>query len=325
MAAFIGDAPAQLERVYDAAARARLAGLTALKPGVLSGAGLAGAADADYLFSTWGMPALDGAAWRRLPRLKAVFYAAGSVQGFARPLLAGGVRVFSAWEANAAPVAQYCLAQILLAGKGFLARSRALHGAGPAAWAPGAVRGNRSGSVALLGAGKVAQALIGLMKPFHLKVLVYDPFLTPDQAGRLGVEKVTWAQAFSRAQVLSNHLPDLAETRGSIDAPSLASLPPGACFINTGRGASVDEAGLWRVLAQRPDLTAVLDVCASEPPEADSPAYRLPNVFLSPHLAGSLGDELPALAHAMIDELEALLQGRAPRAEVTLEQLSRLA
>ena len=72
-------------------------------------------ADADYLFSTWGMPKFtEDEIARCFPRLKAVFYAAGTVQAFARPFLNRGIRVFSAWAANAVPVAEYTIAQILL-------------------------------------------------------------------------------------------------------------------------------------------------------------------------------------------------------------------
>ena len=80
----------------------------------------AGPADADCLFSTWGMPALaEEEIARFFPKLKAVFYAAGTVQGFARPFLNRGIRIFSAWGASAVPVAEFTVSQILLANKGF--------------------------------------------------------------------------------------------------------------------------------------------------------------------------------------------------------------
>lgn len=85
-----------------------------------------------YLFSTWGMPALGKEQIRAyFPSLKAVFYAAGSVQGFAREYLEAGVQVFSAWAANAVPVAEFTVAQILLAGKGYFQGLRRQERAGP--------------------------------------------------------------------------------------------------------------------------------------------------------------------------------------------------
>ena len=158
-----------------------------------------------------------------------------------------------------------------------------------------------------------------------MTLLVFDPFLRDEEARELAVEKVGLEAAFQRGQVVSNHLADVPQTNGLIGSALLACLPRGALFLNTGRGDTVDEAGLWKVLRARPDLYAVLDVCSTEPPPAGSPAYSLPNVFLSPHVAGSLGSELERMALAMVDELELLLSGRPPRAEVTESMLATMA
>ena len=323
--AFLSDAPKQVARVYGPESLDRLAQVLEFRTDVIRSADLKRAREVDYVFSTWGMPNLSEREWRGLPNLRAVFYAAGSVHSFARPLLKTGIRLFSAWEANAVPVAEYCLAQILLAGKGFLPVTQGLRERGKEAWNPVLARGNRGQVVALLGAGKVGRALIRLLQPFNMRLLVFDPFLTDDQARALGVEKVDLESAFRRGQVVSNHLADVPDTRGMIGRSLLGSMPHGALFLNTGRGATVDEAALWVVLRERPDLYAVLDVCASEPPPPDSPAYRLPNVFLSPHVAGSLGSELQDMAFAMINELESLLRGGPLHAEVTEDMLARMA
>jgi phosphoglycerate dehydrogenase-like enzyme len=323
--AFLSDSPKQIARVYGAESRARLRQFSELREDVLTSADLRKARDVSYLFSTWGMPRVEERVWRSLPQMKAVFYAAGSVKAFAEPLLASGLRLFSAWEANAQPVAEYCLAQILLAGKGFLPSTVRLSKDGRPAWSSSLARGNRGTVVSLLGAGKVGQALIRLMRPFPMKVLVFDPFLTDDAARTLGVERVTLEAAFARGQVVSNHLADVPETRGLIGSRLLSSMVPNALFVNTGRGATVDEKALWEVLRGRPDLYAVLDVTDPEPPVSGSPAYSLPNVFLSPHVAGSLGSELEDMALAMTDELAALLTGRELRAEVTASMLTTMA
>ena len=81
-----------------------------------------------------------------------------------------------------------------------------------------------------------------------------------------------------------------------LNAALFRSMRPGATFINTGRGAQVNESDMAAVFGARPDLTALLDVTWPEPPEAGSPLYTLPNVHLSSHIAGSLGNEVVRMA-----------------------------
>ena len=122
-AIFLCNRPADVRRVYHADTVARLQSLCDLEDAIYSSADLdAIPADTEIIFSTWGMPSLTEAQIaQHLPCLQAVFYAAGSVQAFARPFLTRGVKIYSAWAANAVPVAEYTVAQILLANKGFFA------------------------------------------------------------------------------------------------------------------------------------------------------------------------------------------------------------
>lgn len=104
-----------------------------------------------------------------------------------------------------------------------------------------------------------------------------------------------------------------------------AAMKPRATFINTARGAVVREAEMIGVLARRPDLHAVLDVTEPEPPVPESPLYRLPNVTLTPHIAGTCEAESPRLGRAMVDEFHRWRRGEALRHRVTAEQAARLA
>lgn len=281
-----------------------------------------------YIFSTWGMPGLSEAEIARcFPALQAVFYAAGSVQYFARPFLNRGISVFSAWAANAVPVAEYAAAQIVLANKGFFAASRAMstgdlpggNAAKAAAW------GNYGGSVGIIGAGMVGKAVIRMLKHYNLRVLVFDPFLPDAAAAELGVEKCGLEELFVRCGVVSNHLANNEQTKGMLRGCHFAAMRPYATFLNTGRGAQVVEEELCRVLAERPDLTAVLDVTEPEPPLADSPFYGLPNCILSPHIAGSLGDEVCRMAEYMLEEFRLYTAGKPTRYSVTLKMLETMA
>ncbi len=324
--AFFGEGK-QIDRVFAQGRRAQIEAHTRLYPHVV-GADLAAHAphlrDLEAIFSTWGMPRLEAAQLDLLPNLKIVFYAAGSVQGFARPFLERGIQVVSAWQANGVPVAEFTLGQILLANKGYFQNSRAFLSPEHRRTAPHGP-GNFGASAALLGAGAIGRMVIELLRPFHLKILVFDPFLEDADAISLGVQKVTLDEAFARANVVSNHLANLPQTVKLLREEYFAALPPGATFINTGRGATVDEEGLIRVLKARPDLTALLDVTHPEPPIAGSPLYSLPNVQLSSHIAGSLGDEVVRMADYVIEEFTRWQRGDALRYSVTLEMLKTMA
>jgi phosphoglycerate dehydrogenase-like enzyme len=327
--AFLCEHPQNIVQVYGAGRRERLATLCDLHPAVLTQASLASAAarrQIEAVFSTWGMPALQAGDLDGMPKLRAVFYAAGSVHSFARPFLERQIDVISAWSANARPVAEFTLAQILLANKGYFTNFRQasdpqLRRSGSCFTGPG----NFGATVALLGAGQIGRQLIELLRPFELHVVVFDPFLNEADAQALGVEKVTLEDAFARGQVVSNHLANNAATRGLIGGMLLANMQPHAVFINTGRGASVVESELIQTLRDRPDLTALLDVTDPEPPVADSPLYQMPNVLLSSHIAGSLGQEVVRMADYMIDEFGRWQAGQPLRYGVSLAMLERMA
>jgi phosphoglycerate dehydrogenase-like enzyme len=320
----------QIDRVYGRGRRERLAGICELLPVIVCSPAFDALRPAleevEALFTTWGMDEDLARRAAGLPRLKAVFHAAGTVQAFARPLLDRGIMVVSAWSANALPVARFTLSQILLSLKGYFRNARAARlpanrGRLVAAEAPGIAEE----TVALLGCGMVGRAVAELLRPFGLDVIAYDPFLSDGEAEKIGVRKAGLEEAFSRAYVVSNHLADLAPTRGLLKRHLFDSMRQGATFINTGRGATVAEADLAAVLAARPDLTALLDVTFPEPPQADSPWYTLENVHLSSHIAGSDGNEMPRMADLCLEEFLAWREGRPLRYRVTREMLDTMA
>ncbi len=284
--------------------------------------------DAEYLFTTWGMPHFTCEEIRSsLPKLKAVFYAAGSVQGFAKEFLACGVRVFSAWGANAVPVAEYTVSQIILANKGFFSVSdiSSPEGYRDAARRFAAYRGNYGCHVGLIGVGMIGSLVARMLSAYNLRVMVYDPFLSDEAAAALGVERVSLETLFSECEVISNHLANNAATRGMLNHALFSRMKPTAAFINTGRGAQVVEADLARALAEVPTRVALLDVTDPEPPTAESPLYTLPNVILTPHIAGSAGDEVHRMSAYMLDEYRALTNGAPVKYEVTERMLTTMA
>lgn len=320
--AFFCDTVENVDWVYGSGRRQQLEALTHCQPAVITSRNFeqyaAQLSAVEVIFSTWGMPLLGDAQLERLPGLRAVFFAAGSVQGFARPLLERGIAVISAWAANAVPVAEFTLAQILLANKGYFRNVRDYrHGRDEGAAFVG--RGTFGETVALLGAGQIGKNVIRLLKPFNVRVLVFDPFLSAEEARKLGVESVSIEEAFSRAYVISNHLANLPATIGMLTEAHFASMRPDATFINTGRAATVVEPDLARVLQARPDLTALLDL-------ADDPLlFDLPNVRISAHIAGSKGDEVVRMADYMIEEFKAWRNNEPLRFAISLPMLEKMA
>jgi len=329
-AAFLNDNPDRLDYVYAMGRRDRVAQVTDLCDTVLTSKNLEehgdAAAQVEVAFSTWGMPRLEPAQLDLLPKLEAVFYGAGSVKGFAPPLLERGIVVVSAWAANARPVAEFTLAQILLACKGYFRNARECRSAevrlsGRPATGPG-VFGE---TIGIIGAGMVGRIVCELLQGFELNVVVCDPYLSAADAAALGVRQVELDELFKRSYVVSNHLPNLSSLEGYLTGEHFGSMREGATFINTGRGAQVREDELIEVLGKRADLTALLDVTFPEPPEAGSELYSLPNVELTSHIAGSINDEVVRMADYAIEEFGRWEAGEPLLYQVTADMLERMA
>lgn len=282
----------------------------------------------EFIFSTWGMPQFtENEIEKYLPNLKAVFYGAGSVQTFARPFLQCGIKVFSAWAANAVPVAEYTVAQIVLANKGFFQCSRIAKTGNRNAAAKFhlANPGNYGVKVGIIGAGMIGKLVINMLKSYNLELLVFDPFLPDKKAEELGVKKCSLETIFAECQVVSNHLANNEQTKGMLCRRLFEKMLPYATFLNTGRGAQVVELDLIEVLKKRPDLTAVLDVTFPEPPTADSEFYSLENCILTPHIAGSSGLEVKRMGEYMQREYENFVQNKPCQYEVTEKTLKTMA
>ncbi len=284
--------------------------------------------DTEYAFSTWGMcPLSEAQIEEYLPSLKAVFYGAGSVQSFARPFLNKGVKVFSAWAANAVPVAEYTVAEIILSGKGVFRTAPIFKKEGRAAAMSFLYKchGNYGGRIGLIGAGMIGSLVAEMLKAYRFEVLCFDPFLSAEKAARLGVRMASLEEIFSSCQVISNHLANNAQTVGMLNYELFSKMESYSTFINTGRGAQVVEADLIRALKEDTTRTALLDVTFPEPPEEDSEFYTMENVILTPHSAGSQEDEFCRMSEFMLDEYFALKEGRETKYEVSLKMLETMA
>ncbi|WP_329282048.1 hydroxyacid dehydrogenase [Streptomyces sp. NBC_00691] len=282
-------------------------------------------AEAEILLTCWGATPLTGDVLDRAPRLRAVVHAAGSVKHhITEACWDRGLRVTSAAAANALPVAEYTLAAILFAGKRVLgsaqryAALRADH-----SWlTESATWGNYRRTVGIVGASRIGRRVIDLLRPFDIEILLYDPYVDVPPPG---VELVTDLDALcARSTVVSVHAPQLPSTTHMIGAPQLAAMRDGTTLINTSRGSLIDERALLpHLISGR--LHATLDVTDPELPPPDSPLYTLPNVLLTPHVAGSLGNELHRMTDQALEEVARYNRGEPFADEVRASDLQRSA
>jgi phosphoglycerate dehydrogenase-like enzyme len=268
--------------------------------------------DLEVIFATWSMPLLTDEQIDKMPNLKAVLYAAGSVQGFALPYLERGIQVSSAIEANGVPVAELALAQVLLAGAGFWRNSReCVDKAGTFMGTNYRGHGNYDNRVAILGNGTISNHLQELLAHHKLEVIVVP--------SRESNRTISLEEAFATSFAVVNLFPDRDDNVGVFNGKLFASMIDSAAFINVGRGRQVNEPELIQVMKDRPDLTALLDVQHPEPPEDDSELYSVPNILLSGHIAGSKGTEFRRMADYMVEELKRLIAGEPLKYGVDLE------
>lgn len=281
--------------------------------------------DTEVLLTGWGAPVIDAALLERAPRLRAVLHAAGSVKHIVTDAAwERGVVVVSAASANAEPVAAMTAAQILLAARGVQA-SRRVYRVERSLAASRVASGARGTVVGLVALGEIGRRVAERLRGTGVRMLAADPFASAETAAELGVELVPLEELFSDSDVVSLHAPLLPSTTGMIGAALLERMPQGATLINTARGGLIDEPALIEVLSRRGDLTALLDVTATEPPASDSPLWALENVELTPHVAGSMGADRAGMGQLVCDELERLIEGGPLRHEITREVLARTA
>ena len=267
----------------------------------------------EVLLTGWGCPPIDEGVLRRAPELRAVIHTAGSVKHHVtKACWDRGIVVSSAVDANAIPVAEYTLAAILFSQKRVLEASQSYRAArGRTNWVTAyPFVGNYRRTVGIIGASRIGRRVIDLLQPFDVDVLLSDPHVGEAEAEQLGVSLVELDALVAASDTVSLHAPSLPETAHLLDARRLALMRDGAVLVNTARGALVDEEALTAELVSG-RLHAVLDVTQEDVLAADSPLWDLPNVLLTPHVAGSFGGELARLVDHALDELERWAAGQS--------------
>lgn len=284
-------------------------------------------AETEVLVTGWFAPRVGPEVVERMPALRAILHAGGSVKSIVSDAVWDrGILVTTAADANAVPVAEYTLAMIIAAGKRVfpLSREYSRRQTGIDLTHEYPAIGAHRATVGIIGASRIGRKVIELLRPFAFEVLVSDPFLSDAEANELGVESVALPELLSRSTIVSLHAPDLDSTRGMIGAAEFALMADGATFINTARQALVDQDALIDEL-RTGRIDAVLDVTDPDPLYPGHPLFGLTNVLLTPHIAGSRGTELLLLGESVLGELERLAAGAPPLHPVHATSLATMA
>ncbi len=324
-AAFVTDIPENINKVYSHETQEKLKGMFDFYDCIITKNQIEKLKDAECVFTTWGFPSYTEEQIQNFfPKLKIIFYGAGSVQYFAEPFLKKGVKIVSAWRANSIPVIEYSISQIVLANKGFF-RLSVMKNCSESKKYFKTFPGNYNVKIGLIGLGAIGSGVAEKLKDYNFEVLAYDPYASAEKAKQLNVRLTDLKEIFSVCQTISNHCANLPETVGLLNYDLFSKMLENATFINTGRGAQVVEEDLVRALNEQPNRTAVLDVTFPEPPKEDSSLYTLPNVFLTPHIAGSAGNECERMGDYMLEEAMCFLQNKQLNHEVSLNMLKTMA
>lgn len=282
----------------------------------------------EILVTGWGAPFVSAEVLAEMPNLRLVAHAAGTVKYTLDPaVFEAGIAVTHAAEANAIPVAEFTLAAIIFAGKRIF-DLRDLYRADPSRGSTWALMdepiGNYHRAAGVIGASRIGRKVAALLQILEIEVLLADPYVDgTDPIARMA-EITDLDDLLTRSDIVSLHAPSLATTRHMIGARELKLMRDGATFINTARGALVDEAALIAEL-QTGRIQAMIDVTDPEIPPPDSPFYSLPNVFLTPHVAGAVGLERLRLGQMAVEEIERFVEGRPLRYAIEPHILERLA
>jgi (S)-sulfolactate dehydrogenase len=225
-----------------------------------------------------------------------------------------GIAVLPATGANDASVAEYVMTGILTLIRGAYGASAAV---AKGVWPRNAVIGQEimGKTLGLVGFGGIARRVARCAAAFGMSIVAHDPFIAPEDpiwAG-LGVAPRLLPDLLQEADAVSLHVPLTPATRDLVDAVAISTMKRGAVLINAARGGVVDEAALAAALKEGRLRGAMLDVFATEPLTADNPFHGIPNLILTPHIAGVTEESNRRVAAVIADKLRAVLVERQGR------------
>jgi (S)-sulfolactate dehydrogenase len=222
-----------------------------------------------------------------------------------------GVAVLPATGANADTVAEYVIGAAIILLRGvFYANARVIAGEWPRTDIIGREAGGRR--IGLVGFGDISRAVARKAAAIGMTVAAYDPFVAEDDPswGQLGVECRDLDGVLADSDVVSLHVPLIDATRHIIDAAAIDRMRPGAILVNAARGGVIDEAAVCAALHDGRLGGAAIDVFEDEPVTDGSAFIGVPNLILTPHVAGLTGEAMMRVSILIADRVRAALEGR---------------
>lgn len=261
----------------------------------------AGIAGYEAIVTGWGAPPLTDAVFENADKLKLVAHSAGSIKALVsrevidKHMAPREIVLFSANVAIAYNVAESTVGMLLMTSHRWPDLNAYYKRTG--SWKDPSVRWNarflKGSTVGVVAASKVGREVIKLLSVWPLKVVVHDPFLSDEEAEKMGVEKVGLNELFQRSDNITIHLPSIASTDNMIGKEQFDLMKPGATLVNTSRGSCLDHDALIEKckagLADpaKHEVYVCLDVTTPEPLPKYSEFRMLDNVYIAPHVSGA--------------------------------------
>lgn len=255
---------------------------------------------------------IDGEALAAAPQLKVVARAGVGLDNVdIKAATAAGVMVVNAPTSNIISAAELTIGHILSLARHIPAADASL---AKGEWKRSAYTGTElfEKTVGILGVGRIGGLIAERLKAFGVRVVGYDPYVTPARAQQLGVELLSFDEVLAQSDFVSVHMPKTPETTGMIGAEQLRAMKPTAYVVNVARGGLIDEDALYEALTAGVIAGAALDVFTTEPPAAGGSAQRLlglPNVVVTPHLGASTDEAQEKAGVSVARSVKLALEG----------------
>lgn len=266
--------------------------------------------DCEVYVTSWGSPALTKDVLDVAPKLKLLVHLCGTVKPFVSDeMWERGIRVISGNEYFAESVAEGTIAYMLSS----LRKLNFYHNrlTKEKIWQTDSDTTDSLvyKTVGIISYGAIAKFLVKMLKPFNVKIKVFDIVDIPEEdKEKYGIEQCSMEEIFSSCDIVSVHTPLNDHTYHLVNDKHFSLMKKGSLFINTSRGAVVDQKALTKHLVNK-DFNAALDVFEEEPIKMNDPLLELENVFLQPHKGGPTSNLRKVITYNLLVEAKEYMDG----------------